>query len=96
MLKPLVFNSVLEDWSLVGPENSWNVLGMIIVLCFFSFRGYGLSDHPVGKDKYKGSYLVNDVKEVVSWNFKLMVVILYNNYVDNREGYFFWSCHECG
>ena len=30
------------------------------------FRGYGESDHPMGREQYKLSYLVNDVKEIVS------------------------------
>jgi len=29
-------------------------------------RGYGESDHPTGRDQYRLSYLVNDIKEIVS------------------------------
>ena len=34
--------------------------------CFY--RGYGESDHPKGREQYKLSYLVNDIKEMVCWN----------------------------
>ena len=35
---------------------------------WFCYRGYGESDHPKGRDQYKMSYLVNDIKEMVCWN----------------------------
>ena len=35
---------------------------------FLFYRGYGESDHPKGRDQYKISYLVNDVKEMVCCN----------------------------
>ena len=52
--------------------------------CFF-YRGYGESDHPKGRDQYKLSYLVNDVKEMVRWNLyskcnDLTVAVLMTHY----------------
>ena len=32
----------------------------------FCFRGYGESDSPKGREHYKTSLLVNDIKEIVS------------------------------
>ena len=51
--------------------------------CLLSFRGYGESDHPIGKDQYKGSYLVNDVKEVVCWNLGWMMMTMTNSDINN-------------
>ena len=55
--------------------------------CFF-YRGYGESDHPEGRDQYKMSYLVNDIKEMVCWN-------LYSNCMDSNTTVLEWFSLEC-